>query len=152
DRTIRALRWRAARDGARRRGRTETSRRARRRLGRARELLRGARGRRRIPALHATAVVSGVGRPRRAALRRPRPDRRLEARAEPAPERPVPEPPARSGRSWPPAGPPADEHGLLRQEPAGSREPWPSRPPWDPPDPPPAAPGGGRRPEESSGL
>ena len=50
-------------------------------LGRARELLGGARRRPRISALHAARGVPRLGRARDPALRRPREDRRLAARA-----------------------------------------------------------------------
>src|SRR5581483_3849982 len=47
------------------------------------------RGRARVPALHASGRLPRVARPGDPALGRPRPDRRLAARAEPRPERPV---------------------------------------------------------------
>ena len=55
---------------------------------RARELLRGARARSRVPALHATRGVPRLDRARRAALGGPSKGRRVAARAEPAPEHP----------------------------------------------------------------
>src|SRR5581483_82714 len=90
DRPVRPLRRRAARDGRARRRRAAPARGAReRRLEPRRELLGGARGRARVPALHASGRLPRVARPGDPALGRPRPDRRLAARAEPRPERPV---------------------------------------------------------------
>ena len=57
DRPLRPLRRRAARDGAARRDRAATAGRARSGLRRARELLRRARRRARVPALHAACGV-----------------------------------------------------------------------------------------------
>ncbi len=56
------------------------------------ELLRGARRRPRVSALHAAGRVSRLGRPRGAALRRPRSHRAVAARAEPEQERGVKDP------------------------------------------------------------
>ena len=87
DRPVRPLRRRAAGDGAARRDRPPPARCARRGIGRARELLAGARGRARVPALHAARRVPRLDRPRGAALGRPRPRRGVAARAEPRAER-----------------------------------------------------------------
>ena len=57
--------------------------------GRARDVLRRARRRRRVPALHATGRIPRLARPGRPRLRRPRPDRGLARRAEPRAERAV---------------------------------------------------------------
>ena len=73
------------------------------------ELLRRARGRARVPALHAARRVSRLARARRPALGRPRADRRLAPRAEPRedpPEKPDRRPDAR------PAAPVAHRHRL----------------------------------------
>ena len=56
-RAVRPLERRPAGDDRPRRGRAAAARRARRGIGRARELLRGARRRARVPALHATGRV-----------------------------------------------------------------------------------------------
>ncbi len=46
-------------------------------------VLGGSRGQPRVPALHATARLQGLGSARRAAVRRPRPGRAVAARAQP---------------------------------------------------------------------
>ncbi len=88
DRPVRALRRRAAGDGARRRDRAAAARRARRGLGRAGDVLaRSSTAGREYPAVHAPRRVSRLAGARGAALGRPRADRGLAARAEPGAER-----------------------------------------------------------------
>ena len=86
DRALRPLRRRAAGDGAAGRGGAPPPGCARKRAERARrDVLRGARARRRVPALHEAGRVSRLAGAGGAPLREPRADRGLAARPEPRP-------------------------------------------------------------------
>src|SRR5262249_23532044 len=93
DRAVRPLGRRAAGDGPARLDRASAAGRDREpRFSARRELLRRARGRSRVPALHPAGRLPRVARAGRAPLGRPRPDRALAAGAEPRAERPVSDP------------------------------------------------------------
>src|SRR5439155_4799529 len=101
-------------DGAPRRDRAPPARRARGGQRRARVLLRRARRRPRIPALHAAGRVPRLERPRRAPLREPQADRRVAPRAKQGTEHAVSEqPPETTGTPVEPSEP-TDGSSALR--------------------------------------